>query len=66
MRPFTLLIKASGSDCDIDCKYCFYKQRTPEVGTGRQRMSDEVLETLSKDYLGLRFNVSGFTQKQCY
>ena len=25
--PFTLLIKPSGSDCNIDCRYCFYKER---------------------------------------
>jgi len=60
MQPFTLLIKPSGSDCNIDCKYCFYKERAPEVGRGRQRMSDEVLEKLVKDYMNLRFQMSGF------
>ncbi len=60
MQPFTLLIKPSGSDCNLDCKYCFYKQRTAQVGHGRQRMSDEVLEKLVKDYLKLDFELSGF------
>jgi uncharacterized protein len=60
MPPFTLLIKPSGSDCNVDCTYCFYKSRAPQIGTGRQRMSDEVLEKLIKDYLGLRFQMSGF------
>jgi len=60
MQPFTLLIKPSGSDCNLDCKYCFYKDRAPEVGQGRQRMSDEVLARLVKDYLKLRFPVAGF------
>ncbi len=60
MQPFTLLIKPSGSDCNVDCKYCFYKDRAPEVGQGRQRMSNEVLERLVKDYLELRFPVSSF------
>jgi len=60
MQPFTLLIKPSGSDCNVDCTYCFYKCRAPQVGTGRQRMSDEVLEKLIKDYLGLRFHLCGF------
>lgn len=60
MQPFTLLVKPSGSDCNIDCKYCFYKERAPEVGQGRQRMSDEVLEKLVRDYMGLRFQMSGF------
>jgi len=60
MQPFTLLIKPSGSDCNIDCAYCFYKDRDASVGTGRQRMSDEVLETLVRDTMRLGFPVSGF------
>lgn len=60
MQPFTLLIKPSGSDCNLDCTYCFYKRRSSEIGQGRQRMSDEVLERLVKDYMDLRFPMSGF------
>ncbi|UCE50121.1 MAG: radical SAM protein, partial [Phycisphaerales bacterium] len=60
MQPFTLLIKPSGSDCNVDCKYCFYKARAPEVGEGRQRMSEQVLEKLVKDYMALRFALAGF------
>ena len=60
MKPFNLLIKPSGSDCNLDCGYCFYKDRPREVGTGRQRMSDEVLETLVRDYLKLGFAESQF------
>ena len=60
MQPFTLLIKPSGSDCNIDCRYCFYKDRAPEFGRGKQRMSDEVLEKLVKDYMQLGFGVVGF------
>ncbi|MHC4620149.1 MAG: anaerobic sulfatase maturase [Planctomycetota bacterium] len=60
MQPFTLLIKPSGSDCNLDCKYCFYKCRAPEIGRGRQRMSDEVLEKLVSDYMKLGFPEAGF------
>jgi len=60
MQPFTLLIKPSGSNCNVNCAYCFYKNRPDEVGKGRQRMSDDVLETLIKDYLALRFDKSCF------
>jgi uncharacterized protein len=60
MQPFTLLIKPTGSDCNLDCSYCFYKHRAPEIGRGRQRMSDEVLEKLVRDYMELRFPVAGF------
>ena len=60
MQPFTLLIKPSGSDCNIDCAYCFYKDRASEFGRGKQRMSEEVLERLVKDYMQLGFPVVGF------
>jgi uncharacterized protein len=60
MQPFTLLIKPSGSDCNIDCRYCFYKNRAPELGRGKQRMSQDVLEKLVKDYMQLDFPVAGF------
>jgi uncharacterized protein len=60
MRPFTLLIKPSGSDCNIDCRYCFYKDRPYEFGSGKQRMSVKVLEKLVGDYMQLGFEVSGF------
>ncbi len=60
MTPFTLLIKPSGCDCNLDCGYCFYKNRAPQIGTGRQRMSEQVLEKLIEDYLKLGFPVAGF------
>ncbi len=60
MEPFTLLIKPSGSDCNIDCAYCFYKDRPSEFGTGAQRMSEDVLEKLVADFMRLGFAVSGF------
>ncbi|MCG3196525.1 MAG: anaerobic sulfatase maturase [Candidatus Omnitrophica bacterium] len=58
LKPLSsLLIKPTGADCNIDCKYCFYLDRagTPrpgfdsEKGMGRQmgrRMSEEVQESL--------------------
>jgi len=60
MRSFTLLIKPSGSDCNIDCRYCFYKDRATEFGWGKQRMSEQVLGKLVKDYMQLGFGVVGF------
>jgi len=59
-QPFTLLIKPSGSECNIDCRYCFYKDRPSEFGHSKQRMSAEVLEKLVGDYMRLGFEVSGF------
>lgn len=60
MRFFTLLIKPSGSDCNMDCKYCFYKHKAPQISQGRQRMSDHVLENLVKDYMQLGFSPAVF------
>ncbi|MBN1422555.1 MAG: anaerobic sulfatase maturase [Planctomycetes bacterium] len=60
MTPFTLLVKPSGSDCNLDCAYCFYKARAPELGSGRQRMGLDTLETLVRQYMGLGFPVAGF------
>ncbi len=60
MQPFTLLIKPSGSDCNLDCSYCFYKNRPSQIGTGRQRMSEQVLEQMIKDYMALGFTGAGF------
>jgi len=60
MQPFTLLIKPSGSDCNIDCRYCFYKGRDARFGRGAQRMSGAVLEKMVRDYMELGFAVAGF------
>ena len=60
MQPFTLLIKPSGSDCNLNCRYCFYKGINGQPRQAKQRMTDEVLERLVRDYLKLRFPVSGF------
>jgi uncharacterized protein len=61
MRPFTLLIKPSGSDCNLDCRYCFYKDRSPDIGRGRQRMGYDVLDKLIKDYMKLKLPFYGFS-----
>jgi uncharacterized protein len=60
MQPFSLLMKPSGSDCNLDCTYCFYRGRSPEIGRGRQRMSEAVLDRCIKDYLELRLPLSSF------
>jgi len=61
VRPFQLLIKPVGADCNLRCSYCFYlrahelyQQRGPHC------MSDEVLETMISKYMGLRFPESVF------
>lgn len=60
MRPFTLLIKPAGPDCNIDCKYCFYSCKTDIFGNGAHRMSDQVAEELVRSYLRLSLPHSSF------
>ncbi len=60
MKPFTLLIKPSGSDCNLNCRYCFYINRASDIGHGRQRMSYDVLEKLIKDYIKLKLPFFSF------
>jgi uncharacterized protein len=59
-RPFTLLIKPTGPDCNIACEYCFYACKSGLFGSGSHRMSEAVQEHLVKSYLGLRFEQSSF------
>ena len=59
-RPFTLLIKPAGPDCNIACEYCFYACKTDIFGGQAHRMSKAVQERLVKSYLGCRFEQSSF------
>jgi uncharacterized protein len=59
-RPFTLLIKPAGPDCNIACRYCFYACKAELFGGGAHRMSEAVQEQLVKSYLGLGFEQNSF------
>ena len=60
-RPLSLLIKPTGADCNLKCGYCFYLER-PELypGEGRARMSDDVLETLIRNFMTVEQPVHAF------
>ena len=61
MRPFSLLIKPAGADCNLRCRYCFYLGRGslyPE--TSVHRMQDATLERLVRGYLALPLPVHTF------
>ncbi len=60
MRPFSLLIKPCGPDCNLQCRYCFYLDRNCMFAEGAHRMGDEVLEKMVNDYVGLNLAVSNF------
>ena len=48
---FNLMIKPAGSLCNLDCHYCYYLDKA-EIYHGRQpRMSEQMLETLTRQYM---------------
>lgn len=51
-RRFHVMIKPSGSACNLACGYCFYLSKaTLPKGPGQGRMSDETLELLIRQYI---------------
>ena len=49
---FWVMAKPIGSTCNLDCKYCYYLDRSEEHEEKRvNRMSDKVLETFVRDYI---------------
>ena len=60
MKPFSLLIKLAGPDCNTACEYCFYSAKTNLFGSGSHRMTDEILRKMIGDYLSLELPVSSF------
>jgi uncharacterized protein len=57
MHPFpkpldSLLIKPAGPDCNLDCSYCFYLDRSGQFpGAKVHRMSEQVLEEMVKQVM---------------
>jgi uncharacterized protein len=52
LPPFSLLVKPTSADCNLNCDYCFYQSRKdlyPDATV--HRMSDIVLEQLMKTYM---------------
>jgi uncharacterized protein len=60
-RPFQLLVKPVGADCNLRCDYCFYL-RAGELypRPGRHVMAEDVLETMIAGLMRLRFDQSVF------
>ena len=61
MRPFSLLIKPAGPDCNLACEYCFYACKSGLFAPGAHRMSNKVLGKLVSDYLKLGFEINNFS-----
>ena len=52
-RPFSLLIKPAGPDCNLHCRYCFYLEKANLFGApgSLHRMSSAVLERMIANYM---------------
>ncbi len=51
-KPFSLLIKPTSADCNLNCDYCFYLEKHRIYpATKRHRMNDEVLEQIIASYM---------------
>jgi uncharacterized protein len=51
-KPFSLLIKPTSADCNLNCDYCFYlEKRRIYPQTKRHRMQDTVLEQMVSSYM---------------
>ena len=54
MKPFSLLIKPAGADCNLRCAYCFYLDRGELYpDTARHRMPPDVLEHVIASFMAL-------------
>jgi uncharacterized protein len=52
MRPFSLLVKPAGPDCNLLCKYCFYlRKQKLYPKTNNHRMSLATLESMISSYM---------------
>ena len=49
--PFHIMIKPRGSICNLDCTYCYYLQKEDLYPGSAFRMTDEVLEAFTRDYI---------------
>ena len=48
---FNLMIKPAGSLCNLDCHYCYYLDKAEIYGGRQPKMSMEMLEKLTKEYI---------------
>jgi uncharacterized protein len=52
-RPFQLMVNPVGARCNLECRYCHYREKELVLypGTGAARMDDARLETLVRDHI---------------
>lgn len=50
-RPFHVMVKPRGAICNLDCSYCYYLQKEELYPGSSFRMSSEVLEEFTRQYI---------------
>lgn len=53
MRPFSLLVKPAGADCNLSCPYCFYRSRASLHAEAHPRMDEGLLSHVVQSYAAL-------------
>lgn len=48
---FNIMLKPAGSLCNLDCQYCYYLDKSEIYGGHEPLMSEEMLETLVREYI---------------
>ena len=50
MKPFSLLVKPAGADCNLSCPYCFYRSRAFLHADAHPRMDEALLARVKGAY----------------
>jgi len=52
-RPnaFQVMLKPAGAACNLNCTYCYYLEKSKLYGTGSTKMSDELLEEFTRQFI---------------
>ena len=48
---FGTMVKPIGSACNLDCHYCYYRDKSEIYGNAMPRMSEKLLETYIRQYI---------------
>lgn len=57
----SVLVKTVGSDCNLDCAYCFYRRTSSMYGPGKHRMPEQVLREMVKQMFELELPQVAFS-----
>ncbi len=61
LKPFSLLVKPAGADCNLRCSYCFYLEKGSLYPDSLvHRMSEEVLDRLVSSYMATEQPIHSF------